>query len=299
MFSYKTYELILHSEFPIPEFIPYPAEVADVTLRYGEVPEQLETIEGRGVLYQANARQFLLKLDDIAHYLVQNGNEIIVSPRGTVADMRVFLLGSALGALLHQRGLLVLHAAAFYTPAGAVLLCGVSGAGKSTLLNELLRRGYPMLVDDVCGVAIAADQPLVLPGYPRTRLWLDSAKHLGQSVEGLERTRPSLEKYERQVPEHYWDQPAPLQKIYLLTAHNQDAIELEAIPRLQGFGVVTHNTYRYQFLEGLAMQAPHFKLVAAVAQRVPVARVTRPSGSFLLTELADAIEQDLALPVGV
>lgn len=102
MFSYKTYELILHSEFPIPEFIPYPAEVADVTLRYGEVPEQLETIEGRGVLYQANARQFLLKLDDIAHYLVQNGNEIIVSPRGTVADMRVFLLGSALGlSLIH------------------------------------------------------------------------------------------------------------------------------------------------------------------------------------------------------
>ena len=299
VYSYKAYELIIHSEFPIPEFIPYPADVADVTLRFGEVPERLEAVEGRGVLYQANNLQFLLKLDDVAHYLVQNGNEIIVSLRGAQSDLRVFLLGSALGALLHQRGLLVLHAAALYTPAGAVLFCGVSGAGKSTLLNEFLRRGYPMLVDDVCGVVLADDQPLVLPGYPRTRLWLDSAKKLEQSVQGLERTRPSLEKYERQVPDQYWAEPTPLHKIYLLTSHNQETIEVEAIPRLRGFGVVTHNTYRYQFLEGLAMKAPHFTLVAAVAQRVSVSRVNRPSGSFMLTELADAIEQDLALAVGV
>lgn len=300
MYCYKAYELVIQSEFPIPAFIPHPDAVADVTLRYGDVPDHLDQVEeARTELYQCNAHQFLLKFDGVADYLVQNGQEIIISPRGTPSDVQVFLLGGVMAALLHQRELLVLHGAAFQAKAGAVVLCGVSGAGKSTLLNELLRRGYPMLVDDVCGVTFAGDQPLVLPGYPRTRLWLDSAQKLGQSVEGLERTRPSIEKYERQVPEQYCSQPAPLHKVYLLNPHNQDTITLETVPLIDGFGVITHNTYGYGLLAGLARKSSHFKSVSAVAQRVPICRVTRPSGHFLLTELADAIEQDLALSVEV
>lgn len=298
MYCYKAYELIINSEFPLPELIPHPEVPGDVTIRYGPVPTDLDPIEGQGVLYQANAGQFLLKLENVAHYLVQNGQEIIVSPLGSLSDIRVFLLGSVMAALLHQRALLVLHAAALHTNTGAVLFCGVSGCGKSTLLNEFLRRGYAMLVDDVCGVVMADGQPMVLPGYPRTRLWLDSAKKLDQSVENLERTRPNLEKYERQVPEQYWNQPTPLRKIYLLTSHNQEDITIEAVPRLNSFGIVTHNTYRHHFLGGLGMRTPHFQSVAAVVQQVSVSKVTRPSGGFLLQELADAIEQDLAQGAG-
>ena len=298
MYCYKAYELIINSEFPLPELIPHPEVPGDVTIRYGPVPTDLDPIEGQGVLYQANAGQFLLKLENVAHYLVQNGQEIIVSPLGSLSDIRVFLLGSVMAALLHQRAILVLHAAALQTAKGAVLFCGVSGCGKSTLLNEFLRRGYAMLVDDVCGIVMANGQPMVLPGYPRTRLWLDSAKKLDQSVENLERTRPNLEKYERQVPEQYWNQPTPLGKIYLLTSHNQEDIAIKVVPRVNSFGIVIHNTYRQHFLGGLGMRTPHFQSVTAVVQQVLVSKVTRPSGGFFLTELADAIEQDFAQDTG-
>ena len=50
------------------------------------------------------------------------------------SDVRVFLLGSCIGALLHQRGILVLHAGAIHTDKGAVLFTGPWGIGKSTLL---------------------------------------------------------------------------------------------------------------------------------------------------------------------
>lgn len=299
MFSYRAYELTIQSEFPIPELIISDGgDKSDVIIRYGEVPDTLAEIQGEGVLYQASTNQFLLRMDQVAHYLVQNGNEIIVSPRGDLSDIRVFLLGSAMGALLHQRAMLVLHAAAIYTEAGAVLFAGVSGSGKSTLLNEFLRRGYAMMVDDVCGVVVDDKKNLmVLPGYPRTRLWLDSAQKLGQNVETMERTRPTLEKYERQVPDQYRDQPAPLVKIYLLTSNHEQDIKLEVVPRIDGFSIVIHNTYRYQFLEGLAMQASHFGLVSAVAQQVPVIWVKRPNEGFYLNELANAIEQDLGCKV--
>ncbi len=306
---YTAYELPIASELPFPELLLLPAGKNDgedknddspvVHIRLGAVPDALENPTGEGVLYQASADQFLLKLDDVARYLVQNGNEIIVEPApgALESDIRVFLLGSCFGALLHQRGLLVLHASAIRTEAGAALFCGPSGIGKSTLLGELLNRGYPMMVDDVCAIIVdEAGVPMVLPGYPRTRLWADSARKLAVETEGLERTRPSLEKYERQVPDLFWDQPAPLRHIYRLTSSNKEELALQPLPAIQTFSAVLHNTYRQAFLDGLEMRDLHFKLVSAAATHVGVTRVARPSGAFRLTELADLIEGDLRQP---
>ena len=53
-----------------------------------------------------------------------------------------------------------------------------------------------------------------------------------------------------------------------------------------------NNIYRNVFLDGLIMRQPHFMLLSAVAARVGVTRVVRPSGGFKLTELADLIESD-------
>jgi len=239
MYFYKAYQLNIHSDLPIPEFPPGDeGSVADVTIRHGEVPNDLEHVASKGVVYQATENQFLLKMDDIARYLVQNGNEIVIEPvEGSLdSDVRVFMLGSCMGALLHQRSMLVIHAGAIKTEKGAVLFTGPSGIGKSTTVGEFLRRGYKMMVDDVCGVVLNEDQkPIVLPGYPRTRLWTDSARMLNQDVVGLERTRPDMEKYERQIPGQYWDQSVPLHRIYLLTPNNKNELKLFPVQSINTF----------------------------------------------------------------
>jgi hypothetical protein len=301
LYYYQAYSLPIVSELEFPEFLPAVGDAAasgepPVTICYGAVPTELAHPTGRGVLYQASANQFLLKMDGVARYLVRNGHEIVVEPAaGSLAsDVRVFLLGSCLGALLHQRGVLVLHASGIGGSQGAFLFTGPSGIGKSTLLGELLRRGHKMLVDDVCAVTPdSAGYPVVQPAYPRTRLWADSASKLTVETAGLDRTRPDMEKYERQIPAQFWDQPAPLRRIYHLATTNQDELRLAPLPRIQTFSAVLHNTYRHVFLDGLEMRQSHFDLVAAVASQVGVTRVVRPSGVFKLVELADLIEQDM------
>ena len=126
MFSYRAYNYLIESELKFPEFLPAVEDDVDfsgppVVIRYGDVPAELENPTGRGVLYQASAHQFLLKLDGVARYLVCNGNEIVVEPApGSLAsDVRVFLLGSCFGALLHQRGVLVLVSVTKYSPRAA------------------------------------------------------------------------------------------------------------------------------------------------------------------------------------
>jgi hypothetical protein len=297
MYNYTAYQLNIQSDFPIPEF-PKRAQAGepDVIIHKSQVPAALENPTGKGVLYQATANQFLLTMHNVASYLVQNGNEIMIEPApdSLDSDVRVFMLGSCIGALLHQRGLLVIHAAAIHTDKGAVLFTGRSGSGKSTLLGEFMRRGYKMMVDDVCGVVLdETGKPTVLPGYPRTRLWSDSASILEHDITKMEQTRPAMDKYERQAPEQYWDQPAHLHRIYLLTSANQEEVELNPITPLRTFSIVLHNTYRQQFLDGLEMRPSHFTLTSAVAQHCSVRHIIRPRQQLKLTELANMVEQDL------
>lgn len=296
---YQAYGLNFCSEWQFPELPvvdPLPDAQIDVHIRAGEVPETLDNPTSSGVVYAASANLFLLKLKGIGRYLVRNGDEIIIEPDVDASDndIRVFLLGSGFGALLHQRQLLVIHAGAIYSEQGAVLFSGPSGIGKSTLLGEMLRRGYNMMVDDVCAVTLDSNEkPLVLPGYPRTRLWADSAEKLDVSTDGLQKTRPTLEKFERQLPDQFHASNAPMHRIYLLSSHNTDKLELEPLPAINTFAAVLHNTYRNTFLEGLEMRGVHFAMVSALASNVSVVKVVRPAGSFRLTELADLIEADL------
>jgi len=297
----SAYCLRFSSDLPLPEFNPLPDSETephdvDVHIRLADVPESLENPTGTGVLYEASPQQFLFTMDGVARYLVSNGNQIHIQPAAgaSESDVRVFLLGSVFGALLHQRQHLVLHASAIRTEVGAVLFSGPSGVGKSTVLGELMKRGHPMLVDDVCAIELDEDGlPVVLPGYPRTRLWADSAAKLEISTDGLQRTRAEIEKFECSRPDQYWSQPVNLHTVYSLSVGDLEQVSISESPTLDSFKLVTRNTYRAGFLRGLEMRGSHFALVTSVVENCRVSRLVRPTGSFNLKELADRIEEDV------
>jgi hypothetical protein len=294
---YWAYGLTFQSELHFPELLPGESE-PDVNIQFGPVPEYLQNAEDQGVLFQATTDRFLLKLDHIAHFLVQSGDKIIIqrAPQASDAEIRLFLLGSCLGALFHQRGLLVMHASAIQTERGAVLFTGPSGNGKSTLLGALTKRGYKMLSDDV--TALVQDdegQVTVLPGYPQIKIWADTAEHLGNPVSDLKRVRPQLEKFAIPTEDQFATSPAKLHAIYVLGSHNDfdGEICLEPLEGGERFTAIRVNTYRQRFLDGLGMRPVHFRLVAAAANAARVIRVNRPKQPFLLDELVNCIEEDL------
>ena len=115
--------------------------------------------------WQARPGAFLMRVEDIARYLVTGGRDMLVDPLGTDdGEVVAFFASSPFTALLQQRGVATLHAASVATKAGAVLLLGRSGIGKSSLAAALVERGYPLLADDVTGVTLdAGGRPVVLP----------------------------------------------------------------------------------------------------------------------------------------
>jgi hypothetical protein len=302
-YHYTAFGLSIQSEIPLAGLLPgaptAPLSAVPVFVRQGETPESLPPPCVSGVLYQATQGQFLLTLENIARYWVREGQDIIVQtfPGADEAAVRLFLLGSAFAALLHQRGLLALHSSGIVIEKdgqkSAVLFAGRSGAGKSTLAAEFQRRGFLLVADDKCTIVLENGQPLAYPGFPHLRLWQDAAQKLEMDTDALSPVRADIEKYSLSTADSFHAEPLPLRAVYLLHMHNAAHIELTPVEGMLKFRSLLRNTFRQRFLDGLGMRPAHFQLASGVAQHVRVVRAFRPMHPFLLAELADQILLDL------
>ena len=303
---YRAYQLLFAADFAIPEMMPAQIEGhprsrnPDVVITTSEFPDHLPDPLGSSAVHEVNADALLIRVAGVGRYLVRDGCEILIDPDQSASDhdIRVYLLGTCIGALLHQRGFLVLHASGIATDRGCLLFAGASGVGKSTLLAEFLRRGYKMVVDDVCAVRLGlGDGPTVVPSYPRTRLWADAAARLAIDTSRLPRTKSSWDKFERQVSDQFSDQEAKLVHVFQLAGpYDSSEFELEHLDPIEAFTTLLEHTYRGILLDGMDLRASHFELASLAAQSVGVTRVRRPAGSDTVEELASLVLSSLSDP---
>ena len=297
---HRVYGLTVATWIPFPELESAPSDASvDAVFRLGEVPAELASPQFTGAGFQAAARRLLVWIEGVARYLSVDGQEIVVQPElGAIeSDLRALLLCSPMGGLLHQRGLLPLHASVIATPRGAVVFMGNSGRGKSTLAAHFRQRGFKVLADDIAVVTFDdGGRPLVQPGLPQFKLWPNSVAELGEEAEALPRLRPQMEKRTLAFPDSFCREPLPLARIYALEADNQSPeVRLQPQSVLGRVRLLLDHTYRAQYLRGLGQQKSHFQSLSRLASAVPITRVIRPDdGRFRLMELADKLAADFA-----
>ena len=294
MNMYRIFGLNIASALPLPSLaVPNPQpRVADVVIDYGITPENLADPRIKGVRFQAAPGEFILRVDNVARFYVQDGSRITIMPEEDAAedDILIFLMGSAFGALLHQRNILVLHGSAIAVNGQSVAFCGPSGIGKSTIAAGFHQLGYPFLADDLCAIAICDERPAVIPGFPRLKLWADTLKKLDTCSDQLKSVRwgTNLEKYFLPVDSGL-QTPVPLQAVFILESSNKDALTFTPLSGNEKIDPLIENTYRMRFLHGLGGKMDHFKQCAAVAAKTDVCRVVRPDKGFLLDELMNLV----------
>src|SRR5438876_3447079 len=110
---YSAYGLAIHSTMPLPELTPLVEVDHDVLIRRGKLGWSQQTHSG-GEATWFSGEEACLHWDQVGTFLVRAGNEIVVDALPGVEEslIRLPLLGAVLAVLLHQRGLLVLHASA-------------------------------------------------------------------------------------------------------------------------------------------------------------------------------------------
>ncbi|MDF1684322.1 MAG: hypothetical protein P1U36_06650 [Legionellaceae bacterium] len=296
MYVYYAFGLNIQSALNLPELLACSDNLnikPDVTIQFGDV-SRIGLIEAvvKGAFYQSNHDELWLDVPNVARYLITHGNCIIIDPyeHADEDSIRVFLLGSGMGALLMQRDLFLLHANAIKMGDACVSFSGNSGAGKSTLSAAFMSRGYSVLADDVCAVNQAGH---VMPSFPQVKLWADSSHKLDIKTGGLRRIRPNIEKFAVPLEQQFYATNLPLKVLYILNSHNQDTFEFKSIEGMQKMLPLKNNTYRHQYLKGLGKTKKHLKHVGSLASQVDVVRITRPKNGFQLDKLVELIQADL------
>ena len=150
--------LTVRSELQLPELLSQQPTIsqADVEIRFSTCPTRLPQPARSEIEAEIAENEVLLKIDKIGRFHIRQGREILIEAAADVQakDLRLYLLGSALGAIYFQRGLFPLHASVVIIKGSAVAFTGDSGAGKSTMAAWMNSQGYPLLCDDVCVVVL-------------------------------------------------------------------------------------------------------------------------------------------------
>ena len=293
-FTYFAFGLVISSEIAckeLPEFKGNP----QVFIKYGFVPLSLGESSYKGVCFEALSGKLLLKLFNIARFLIINGNEIIVEPfeKPDMQAIQLFLLGSAMGALLHQRKLLPLHGSSINFNNKAIVFAGVSGSGKSTLAAKMFEKGYPTLADDISTISFTQEKPVLMPGIPKIKLWSDSLIKLKIDSSNLQKVRTELEKYYFPVNNQNFVNEMELKRIYIISNRHQQGIEIQKISGIDKFAALKTNTYRYNFVRGMNLEVEHFKMATELGSKIEIFRLSRENKGFEIDELADRVIEDL------
>jgi hypothetical protein len=201
MYTYVVYGLKLKSEIELPELIGTegltPYDPTPVEIFKGDVPPDLANAETSVEGYRIVKDKALFVMTGTARFLIADGKFIRVAPvEGHEPSwLRITLLSGALGILLHQRGLLPLHASAVISGDICIGFGGNSGAGKSTLAAGLSKQGLKLLTEDKLVVRRTATGWMAWPGIPFLHLSTLSAQHGGLSAMTQTSTSPRAAKY--------------------------------------------------------------------------------------------------------
>lgn len=277
------------SELDLPGAIPADAGVKNptVSIRRGLVPASLRDPCASEPSWEMIGNTCLLTVPQLARILIEGGREITVAIElgAKERDATAFILGTAFGILLHQRGALVLHGAAVAKDGRAIAICGASGAGKSTLAAALCRDGCSFAADDVCVIDLDEQRrPIVLPDGRQLKLWEESIDKLNLVARRGEAVFETLDKYYID-PFDSAGRPSRLSAIYVLREARppfQTGIESLALP--DAVRVLEYEAYRPNVRAKIGQKPEMLAQAAATLSHAKAFRLTRPRGFEYLAE---------------
>jgi hypothetical protein len=283
MHTYLISGLNVSSEVELPGAVSEPLRVgvADVSIRRASVPTALLGATASGPSWEMAGESFLLRIPGVGRFQITAGRDIAaeIEPGVSDHDAAVFVLGSAIGVVLHQRGALVLHGSAVAKNGCSVAICGASGAGKSTLAAALCREGCTFVTDDICVIGLdGSGRPMVLPDGRKLKLWNESIDRLDLGERRGQAVRAPFEKYYIS-PTDIGAQPSRLFAIYVLREADPSLkVQILNLALPDAMRVLDYETYRPEFRAEIGQKPEMLAQGAAVLGHVKVFLLIRPRG---------------------
>lgn len=299
MSFYKAYNLNLYSDFFLPELLRGEKQI-DIDIQKGKInlPQLKPTsIQRQGIeaLFGGNLNEAYLRWLGVTTILAKDGNTLIVDPDSDNIDpqlLNLYILSEALGLILYQRGLFLLHASAIKIGEQVVIFAGTPGAGKSTTAAAFAKCGYTVLADDMVAMSLdSARKPLVYPAFPQIKIWQSAVKGLGYNPSSLPLLFADSRKRVIRQKENFPIEPFPLAYIFIL----EEGEDLK-ITKMDGANAFLSLARFFplpsDLLQGTALER-HFQQCVQLTREVDIWKVENPKNFETLKKLVRWAEGEL------
>ncbi|WP_318505235.1 aldolase [Bacillus sp. T3] len=292
--NYEAFGLNVFSEYPLPELPQYigKKETADVVIEIGDLSLLWNDLDAKPERYLMVGNSLIFQIPSVATFYIQEGKKITVSPlMGSDEDeIRLYILGTCMGAILMQRRVLPLHGSAVAVDGKAYAFIGDSGVGKSTLASAFLENGYELISDDLIPVSISSDNiPFIFPAYPQQKLWQESLDEFGKESSKYRHVYKRETKYAIPVRSKFAKVSLPLSGIFELVKTEGENIEIHPINGLERLLMLNLNTYRNTLIARLGLTDWHFNTITGIAKQVETFQLKRPNSRFTAYQLVERI----------
>ncbi len=209
----------------------------DVWIKLGKIsesPQRKTKIyrQGMNACFGLKDEALILNWNNILKFKIRCGSEIIVDANNVdLISLQIFTLSEALGMILWQRGIFLLHGSAVFKNKESTVICGVSGAGKSTTALAFNRENYSVLTDDLVAIQKINNEFYVIPAFDQLKIWADGLEGFDITKDDLDRSSEGTNKYLiKSAQNSSKTGPVPLKNILFLkkSSKTQSLIKLEA-----------------------------------------------------------------------
>ncbi len=291
---YTAFGLRIRSEvrLPLTEMSDL-SEQVDVWIRLESAPFDDAKKNLKPFNYEVSDHQSILCfIPHVATFEITLPGEIKIFPAKEMQAeaISLFLLGSALGVILHYQEGAVLHGSAVKYENMAIIFTGQSGVGKSTLATAFSQIGCPILTDDVALVKFDRDRRYVVPSYPQVKLWSSSLESLEIPTTNLKPIFSRLDKFSIPFARSFERNPQDLKAIFVLKTHSLSVSRSVRFEKVEGGRVYVelhNNTYRVEFLSQMGNPKKHFHSCVRLAQQTPVYYLSRPETGVSARQIAE------------
>lgn len=244
----------------------------------------------------ANQEELLLYINDVAVYKIYKGSDVFINAHSNSDkdSIQLFLNGSVLGAVLHQRGIMPFHGSSFIFKDRGVLICGNSGVGKSSVVAAFCQDEGRLVNDDITPICFDNERIMMVPLCTKVKLWDDAISLLQLDKNGLKKIRPSLNKYYVSGFARQEEKQPLLHTFIVLRTHNQNNFDMKRPQGIERFNCLRHNIYRKIYLRGMPQtERKYFGQLLTAATLLDVVVVFRPQTSNALETMRYIREQVL------
>jgi hypothetical protein len=299
MFLHKAYNLNILSDFPLTELLQG-GKGLDIYIHKGKIePPTLEAIsiqrQGIEALFGGTAQEAYLQWKGIATLLAKDGTILIVEPDSDDIDpqlLNLYILSEALGLILYQRGLFLVHASAIKIGQQAVIFAGPPGAGKSTTAAAFAQFGYTVLADDMVAMSLnSLGKVMVYPAFPQIKIWPSAVKGLGYNPSSLPPLFSGSRKRVIRQKENFPVELFPLAHIFFL--ENGANLKITKMTKTEAFfSLARFFPLPSDLLQGTALER-HFQQCVQLTGEVDIWKVENPKTFNALKDLVPWVERKL------